>query len=42
MPRYEADEYYFRAHADVGISQGMGDIATASAIAIAKCNIVYF
>ena len=36
LPRYGAGELYFMAHADVAITVGMGDSATASAIAIAK------
>ena len=35
LPPFIGDEYYFRPHAAVAISLAMGEVATASAIAIA-------
>jgi hypothetical protein len=42
LPRFIGDEYYFRSHADVAISLAMGEIATASATAIAKVTLYYY
>ena len=42
MPSYVAVDYNLRAQSDVGISLAMGEVAVASATAIAKFIVYWY